>query len=218
MRVNRLARLGFVGMAWLAAGCGGSSKGNPPASGADLATSGTNAPADLAVPASSGDLSAPTPSTDLAIASADLVTKASPPDLATKPSPPDMTGPTQPPAPDMTVASSGPPKFSTDVLPILQNNGCFGSCHMSAVWSGAVADANDTAALVAYLTSTDSSQCSTMLMVTTNDAANSYLYEKISGIFPTKCQSDPMPQGNGPLPKAQSDIVKAWINAGALDN
>jgi hypothetical protein len=220
MRLNLLARWGFVGMALLAAGCGGRSRGNPPASGADLATSGMNAPADLAVAAPSGDLAVAMPA-DLAMAAPtslpDLATKPSPPDLATKPSPPDMTDPTPPP-PDLAVASSGPPKFSTDVLPILQNNGCFGGCHMSAVWSAAVADANDTAALVAYLTSTNSSQCSTMRMVTTNDAANSYLYEKISGIFPTQCKSDPMPQGNGPLPTAQSDIVKAWINAGALDN
>lgn len=203
-------------MAWLATGCGGSSKGNPPASGADLAM--TAAPADLAVTPSSNDLSVTPPPGDLAASTADLATQPSPPDLSSKPAPPDMTGPTQPPAPDMTVVSSGPPKFSTDVLPILQNNGCFGGCHMSAVWSAAVADANNTAALVAYLTSTDSSQCSTMLMVTANDAANSYLYEKISGNFPTKCKSDPMPQGNGPLPTAQSDIVKAWINAGALNN
>ncbi len=216
MRLHILASCAFAGLTLCASGCGGGSdKHDAPVVGADMTM--TSTAADLAV------VTTP-PAADLA-ASDDLAGTPPPPADMTPPPPTppaDMTGPTQPPpaAPDMTApAPPQTPTFSADVLPILKNNGCFGSCHMGNVWNGAVADANNAAALVTYLTTTHSSQCTTMDLVTTNDAANSYLYEKISGTFPNaKCQSDPMPQGSGPLPAAQSDIVKAWINAGALNN
>ncbi|HEX4456724.1 MAG TPA: hypothetical protein VIA18_02070 [Polyangia bacterium] len=216
MRLNRLSSCAFVGLTLVASGCGGGGNHQPPTAGADMTT--TSTPSSDLAPPPAHDLAAPDTG-DLAGTTsppppADMTTKA-PPDLAT-----GSTPPPPPVSPDMS--TSAPPKtptFAADVLPILENNGCFGSCHMSSVWNGVVADANNASALVTYLTTTKSSQCSTLDLVTTNDAANSYLYEKISGTFPNaKCQSDPMPEGNGPLPTSQSDIVKAWINAGALDN
>jgi hypothetical protein len=217
MRLHILASCAFAGLTLCASGCGGSDKQPSPVSGADMTTTTTTASPDLALPA---DLAAPAAG-DLAGTTtpppADMTTKAPP----TQPSA-DMTTTTTPPpaSPDMTVVPPpATPTFAADVLPILKNNGCFGSCHMGSVWNGAIADAGNASALVTYLTTTHSSQCTTMDLVTTNDATNSYLYEKISGTFPNaKCQSDPMPQGSGPLPTAQSDIVKAWINAGALNN
>jgi hypothetical protein len=203
-----LARWGFVGFAVCAAGCGGNQKGNPPASGADLAVSAT--PADLAV-TTANDLAvtAPTPG-DLAVSP-----PTSQPDLATPPA--DMTSTGTPPPPDMTVGKpSGPPTFSADVLPILQNNGCL-SHHMTGAWNPTETQANS-AAIVAYLTATASSECGTNKFVIASDATNSYMYQKLSGNFSSPCSSDPMPPGSGPIPTSQSDVVKAWINAGALAN
>lgn len=218
MRLNSLSSYAFVGLTILA-GCGGSTGHHePPGAGADMTTTSTTPSPDLAPPSTpiAHDLSVSDPG--------DLATTTPPADMTKPAAPADLAiGTTQPPppaSPDM--AAPPPPKtptFSGDVLPILKNNGCFGACHMGNVWNGALADAGNASALVTYFTTTKSSQCSTMDLVTTNDAANSYLYEKISGTFPNaKCQSDPMPQGSGPLPTSQSDIVKAWINAGALDN
>jgi hypothetical protein len=51
--------------------------------------------------------------------------------------------------------------------------------------------------------------------VIVNDANNSLLVRMIEGTVPGRPQ---MPDGGPPLPQTQIDMIRAWINAGALNN
>lgn len=51
--------------------------------------------------------------------------------------------------------------------------------------------------------------------VVVNDANNSLVIKMLEGTEPGRPQ---MPNGLPPLPQATIDLVRAWINAGALDN
>jgi hypothetical protein len=105
------------------------------------------------------------------------------------------------------------PRFSTDVKPILQNRGCL-SHHMTTAWNDVETKTSD-ADLVADLLAQTAVQCATRLVVP-SDPTTSYLYQKVSGNFAAPCKSsDTMPLGAGPLPAAESDVIKAWIAAGA---
>jgi hypothetical protein len=181
-----------VALMTLLLGCGSASSPSKPAT-SDLstgATDGSPSPSGTDMAAAGSDLASPTGSDLAAPSGSDLATAA---DLAHQPS------------------------FQNDVFPILTNSGCL-SHHMTTAWNG-VEGVSGGAAIIAYLTSTASSQCASDKFVAAGDATNSYLYQKVSGNFASPCAtSDTMPFGAGPLPVAQSDTIKAWINAGAHNN
>jgi hypothetical protein len=214
MRTNQWAALGIVACAWA---CGGS--GHP------VTTSGSDMAAATS-PTGGKDMAAPGVA-DLSVAASDMAkTTTTATDMAGATTPPnvpadmamaskpDLAQPIAPPPDLATGTPPAPPTFAADVLPILQNNGCL-SHHMTGAWDG-VESASGNAAIISYLTTTASSQCGADKLVSGGDAADSYLYQKVSGTFKTPCkQSDPMPEGSGPLPTSQSDVIKQWINAGA---
>jgi hypothetical protein len=56
--------------------------------------------------------------------------------------------------------------------------------------------------------------CAGVLRVKPSDAANSALYRRIEGT----CGSLMPLDGSGALPQAQRDLIRDWINQGALNN
>lgn len=85
-------------------------------------------------------------------------------------------------------------------------------CH---VGSGAPfgLDMSSVSASSSHLIGVASGEMPSMQRVAVGDAANSYLYWKITanpGIG-----GDPMPLSGGPLSQANVDLIAAWINGGA---
>jgi len=116
---------------------------------------------------------------------------------------------------DLSVPVSSP-SFEKDVRPILTNHGCF-SHHMTNTWDP-VEKVSSSSDIVHFLSTTQSSECSAAPYVKPGDATNSYLYQKVTGAFQAPCApSTAMPPGGGPLPVAETNIIKAWISAGAAN-
>ncbi len=120
-------------------------------------------------------------------------------------------------APQKTVSltvrvGAAPIRFSTQVQPIFNtrcvNPGCHpgGGAPFSLQASVSYANLVNVAATNA--------PCAGVLRVKSNDAANSALYRRIEGT----CGSLMPLDGSGALPQAQRDLIRDWINQGALNN
>jgi hypothetical protein len=188
-------KLSLILVAVVVCGCGsGDDTSN---TSGDLATTSvgdlsTNGAADLAMSAS-GDLSH-TSHGDMAVRPGS--------DLSTKPVP-DMSGPAV--------------SFANQVKPLLNNYGCFG-CHMTSAYNP-VENLATNAAIVTFFTSTKSAQCGQDLFVKAGNAANSYLFQKISGTFNAPCgASSRMPLGGTPMTSTEQSLIGKWIDQGAKDN
>jgi len=105
-----------------------------------------------------------------------------------------------------------PPSFSRDILRIFDTNGaktCAQSnCHSGSRPAGGQNLEKDKA--YANIVNVASSEKPALKRVMPGDAANSYLFQKVS--------SGLMPRAGGPLTGADIDLIRRWINAGAPNN
>ncbi|GAB4318931.1 MAG: hypothetical protein Kow0074_08410 [Candidatus Zixiibacteriota bacterium] len=102
--------------------------------------------------------------------------------------------------------------FATQVLPIFTATCAVSGCHNAATaQEGLVLDAGN-----AYDNIVDiaSSQNPSIKRVNPGDPDNSYLVMKIEGTAP----GDRMPRGRPALSAAQIQLIRDWIEQGALDN
>ncbi len=107
--------------------------------------------------------------------------------------------------------SAPTPTFAANVWPIFQAKNCTGSCHDASSPSEGLNLSNATTAYN-QLVGVMAAQCN-RLRVARNDAANSYLMNKLTG--QGMCSGSRMPRNGTPLTAAQLDTVRAWINGGA---
>ncbi len=122
-----------------------------------------------------------------------------------------------PPVDDSTLPGPGEPvSFAQHIQPIF-NASCT-SCHVR----GGLTDLDN---VRLYLTDGDawaslvnqpSTQNSSLTRVIPNDSANSLLYQKVSSNSPPV--GSRMPFFGAALSQKQIDVIKAWIDQGALDN
>lgn len=185
--------------AWIA-GCGGNQGKDGDAGLGGAADLASSVGGDLGVGAQGRDL-ATTPRDLGSTQAGDLAT--APGDLATAPA-------------DLGSAATS---FARDVKPILTQHGCFAH-HMSGAWDGVESVTQDDG-IVAYLTGHTAAECGgTPSFVKAGDAAASFLYQKIAGVFAASCGAMTgarMPPA-GALTAAQIATVKAWIDEGAPAN
>lgn len=113
----------------------------------------------------------------------------------------NVVGPEMPDVPSPSVS------FSADIGPLFATH-CAGGCHVGGTTSGVNLET------YASVRSSRGDQYNE-LVVRPGDAAGSPLVDKIeaSPRFGSR-----MPQGSPPLSSAQIVQVRAWIDAGALDN
>lgn len=104
--------------------------------------------------------------------------------------------------------------FAADVQPILTLNCALGGCHQGETPAGNMNLSAGNA--YANIVNVASKQIPERKRVLPEDAANSYLYQKITGA--EGILGVPMPKGNFPLSSNKIDTIEAWINQGALDN
>lgn len=103
--------------------------------------------------------------------------------------------------------------YAADVHPLWVKYGCAGSgCHGGARPAESLTLSS---ASTGYgeLVGVSSSQCTSKKLVVANDVANSYLYNKVTGVG--LCFGTKMPKGGG-LTAAELDTVRLWIESGAL--
>ena len=98
------------------------------------------------------------------------------------------------------------------MYPLFQAKGCTNSsCHGGGSPSAGL-DLSSAGAAYGELVNRPSSQCSRTLVVP-NDAAASYLVNKLTGAG--MCSGSRMPRNGTPLTTAELDVVRAWIHGGA---
>jgi hypothetical protein len=111
--------------------------------------------------------------------------------------------------------------FSLDVKPILVGRGCFAH-HMTPTWNPIEAlTANGD--IINFLTTTKTEECKAagLPYVKAGDSAHSFLYEKVVNTYAATCGSDTgaqMPFGGPYLYDYELMTIKAWIDAGAMNN
>ena len=107
--------------------------------------------------------------------------------------------------------------LSGSVQPILTANCALSGCHAGAnPQQGQNLSAGQTFANVVTV---PSMELPTMNRVTPSDPDNSYLFHKIRGTHLTVGGSgSQMPLGGTPLSESNIDIIRQWIQAGALNN
>lgn len=122
-----------------------------------------------------------------------------------------------PPIDDSILPGPGEPvSFSQHIQPIF-NSSCT-NCHVRGGVSGLdtlrlyLEDGESWTSLVNQA----STQSSALTRVIPNDSANSLLYQKVSSDTPPV--GSRMPIFGGSLSQKQIDVIKAWIDQGALDN
>ncbi len=98
--------------------------------------------------------------------------------------------------------------FSADILPILTTSCAGGGCHVGQTTSGV------------NLSSYDQTLNSVGVqynqpIVNPGNAADSPLFDKVSA---NPEQGQRMPFGRSPLSNADIELIRAWIDEGALDN
>jgi hypothetical protein len=118
-----------------------------------------------------------------------------------------------------TAATTPPPatvSFSRDILRIFTNNGAktCTNCHVGSFPSGTL----NLTAPQAYnnLVNVASSERANFKRVLPNNAADSYLFMKVTG--DSRITGTRMPQAGGNLTAADIELIRQWINAGALNN
>ncbi|WP_437623292.1 hypothetical protein [Sorangium sp. So ce1151] len=126
--------------------------------------------------------------------------------------------------------------FTTDVLPVFQRSCSFSStCHGAEAGSAGFAYLGpglseqatpaQVDAIVAQNVGAPSRASSGMPRITAGDPANSFLMHKLDGTLSCgdlECAADscgdPMPYGGEPLPAAERDAIRRWIQQGAKVN
>jgi hypothetical protein len=109
-------------------------------------------------------------------------------------------------------ALTPPVSFAAVVQPIFSSN-CT-SCHAGAFPASGLS--LEVGAAYANIVNVASTQAPAFSLVAPTDAANSYLYQKITnapGIIGV-----PMPFGSYPMASGDIAAIEAWINEGALNN
>jgi hypothetical protein len=109
-------------------------------------------------------------------------------------------------------APPAPVSFKTDILRIFTNNGAQ-TCAQSRCHSGSRPSGNlNLTASQAYnnIVNVTSHAHANQKRVLPGDADNSYLVQQV--------ESGTMPRDNGPLSDADIDLLRRWIEAGALNN
>jgi hypothetical protein len=127
-----------------------------------------------------------------------------------------------------TPSTNAAPSLRNDVLPIFQascstNSTCHGSpTGIEVFLTGSTAQAS---AIRRSLVGIPSSELATMAYITAGDPTNSYLMHKIDGTlgdFTAHCEQSncgqQMPKGEAPLSASDRDVIRSWIEQGALDN
>jgi len=120
-------------------------------------------------------------------------------------------------------SDNGPKSLRADVLPIFQNScSANATCHGSANGIEVFLTGGD---VHHRIVSVPSSELTTMPYVTPGDPTNSYLMHKVDGTldgFGPHCAKGDcglrMPKGEAPLAPSDRDVIRAWIEQGALDN
>ena len=107
--------------------------------------------------------------------------------------------------------------LSGDVQPIFTSNCALSGCHAGTnPQEGMNLSAGQTFANVVNV---QAMELSTMNRVTPDEPDNSYLVHKVQGTHLSVGGSgDQMPQGRSPLTQPDIDLIRAWIEAGALRN
>ena len=123
-----------------------------------------------------------------------------------------------------TTSSIDTPKsLHADVLPIFQNS-CTANptCHGTPDGIEVFLTGGD---IRGRLVGVPSSELATMPYITAGDPTNSYLMHKVDGTlddFAAHCAKGDcgaqMPKGETPLSSSDRDVIRAWIEQGALDN
>lgn len=111
----------------------------------------------------------------------------------------------------VTVTVAARVSFSANVQPIFTNRCVNQGCHPGGSAPFPLASGPSYANLVNVQAT---SSCTSDKRVLPGNAASSVLYRKISG---TTCGNQ-MPLGLSPLPQAEIDLIRDWINQGALNN
>ncbi|MFU8765256.1 MAG: hypothetical protein ACNA7T_12065 [Haliea sp.] len=108
----------------------------------------------------------------------------------------------------------GAVSFSTEITPLLTRRCAV--CHITGEEPGELALVPGSA----YASLVDiPSQQSTLLLVDPGEPAKSYLYHKLAGSHvEAGGEGARMPFASPPLPDAQLQLVRRWIQEGALDN
>ncbi|MCA9672256.1 MAG: hypothetical protein KC503_41970 [Myxococcales bacterium] len=178
-------------------------------------------PADASVDTTSPDATVDTTSPDATVdtTSPDTTVDTTSPDATVDTTSPDTTVDTTSPdatvdttSPDATADSSvdvGVTRFSTVYSTVISPN-C--SCHISGA-SGGLSMATEQTAynnLVGV-----ASNCSGALRVSAGSSANSLIWNKVEGSGPVFC-GDRMPFGGAQLPQNLRDLIRDWIDDGAL--
>lgn len=102
--------------------------------------------------------------------------------------------------------------FATDIRPIIQGNGCLGSsCHGGSTTNGGLNLGSATYTEVINASGTNGE------FVVANSSATSTFYIKTSQDSPSIGGSR-MPLTGGPLTAVQIELIKDWIDQGALNN
>ncbi len=104
--------------------------------------------------------------------------------------------------------------FNKDVFPIFVASCSLTACHGSRQSNLGIYLPNDAALLYSELQKT--SPTTNKPFVVPGNADSSYLMQKIDGKQCASC-GEQMPQ-DAPLPQAQRDTIRAWINAGAKND
>ncbi len=115
--------------------------------------------------------------------------------------PADVTGPAGPPAPTVF--------FATDIQPIFDQH-CIG-CHGDGGFQGLDLRTGQSYALLVGVTAQEAA----IPRIDPGHPETSYLYLKITG---NQTSGARMPFGEAPLPQTTTDLVRTWIEEGALDN
>jgi hypothetical protein len=126
---------------------------------------------------------------------------------------------TTPPAGGVTTQPSAPAvSFSKDILRIFTNNGTK-TCAQAGCHGGANPQlGQNLAAASAYasIVNVPSVEKPSLMRVKPGDAADSYLYQKITGA--PGITGSRMPLIGGPLAGSDITLIQQWINAGAPNN
>ena len=104
--------------------------------------------------------------------------------------------------------------FNKDVFPIFVKSCALTACHGSKQSNLGIYLPNEIT--IAYAELQKSSPTQNKPFVVPGNADSSYLMQKIDGKQCASC-GEQMPQ-DAPLPQAQRDTIRAWINAGAKND
>ena len=107
--------------------------------------------------------------------------------------------------------------LSGDVQPIFTENCSLSGCHIGP--NPQEGQDLSTGRSLANVVNVPANQLSTMNRVAPGEPDNSYLVHKVQGTHQDVGGSgDRMPEGRSPLSQSQINLIRAWIEAGALNN